>query len=174
MTAVTVATKVAPAKRVAVDFDGTLCGFAFPNIGPVKKDAREALLMFKALGFKIIIWSCRTCHWDYDVYGGDPQQPTLERDRVKEMIEWLNANEIPYDEVDDGSKGKPSADYYIDDKGVRFDDNWDEIMAFIFSRENGVKLTPKQISVLNEIAEANGFIINMSSLKKLISLEPEK
>ena len=98
-------------KRIAVDFDGTLCDMVFPEIGAIKKDAREALTLFKTLGFKIIIWSCRTCHWDYDIYGGDRNQPTLERDRVKAMAEWLDANGIPYDEIDDGSKGKPGADY---------------------------------------------------------------
>ena len=122
----------APApKRIAVDFDGTLCDMAFPEIGAIKKDAREALTLFKTLGFKIIIWSCRTCHWDYEIYGGDREQPTLERDRVKAMAEWLDANAIPYDEIDDGSKGKPGADLYVDDKGYRFTDNWEEIMTFV-------------------------------------------
>ena len=118
-------------KRIAVDFDGTLCDMEHPGIGAIKPNAREALTLFRALGFKIIIWSCRTCHWDYGIYGGDREQPTLERGRVKAMAAWLNANGIPYDEIDDGSKGKPHANLYVDDKGYRFNDNWDEIMAFV-------------------------------------------
>jgi len=121
-------------KRIAVDFDGTLCDMAFPEIGAPKVGAVEAMKVLRALGFKIIIWSCRCCHWDYDVYGGDPKQPVMERDKVQDMIAWLEAHGIEYDEIDDGSRGKPSADYYIDDKGIRFEDNWMNIAAFIMSR----------------------------------------
>ena len=127
-------------RRIAVDFDNTIADTTFPTIHGLKAGAREALTLFRELGFEIIIWSCRTCHWDYDVYGGDPNQPTLERERVKDMIAFLDANGVPYDEIDDGSKGKPGAHYYIDDKGVRFQDNWGHIAAVIYSRE-----IPKQL-----------------------------
>jgi hypothetical protein len=119
---------------IAVDFDMTLCDSKFPDCGPVMPGAKEALIMFKTMGFRILIWSCRTCHWHYDVFGGDPTQPTLERSQVKRMAAWLHANGLPYDEIDDGSRGKPWADYYIDDKGVRFSNNWNEILQFITRR----------------------------------------
>lgn len=138
---------VAP-KRIAVDFDGTLCDMAFPEIGPVKYGAKEALTMFRALGFRVVIWSCRTCHWDYDVYGGNPSEPTLQRERVKAMIAWLDENGIPYDEVDDGSKGKPGADYYIDDKGIRFSDNWVEIATFVLAQTAERGLIERQRAAL--------------------------
>lgn len=120
-------------KRIAIDFDNTISAGVFPACGPLKPGAREALSIFKMLGYDIIIWSCRTCHWDYDVYGGDRNQPTLERERVRDMIAFLDENDIPYDEVDDGSKGKPGADYYIDDKAIRFEDNWIDITARILA-----------------------------------------
>lgn len=136
-----------PTRRIAVDFDGTLCDQAFPHIGKIKPGAKEALTVFRALGFKVVIWTCRTCHWDYDVYGGDPSEPTMERERVKEMVRWLNDNGIPYDEIDDGSKGKPGADYYIDDKGIRFSDNWENIASAIMAREMAENaLPPKSTS----------------------------
>lgn len=124
---------------IAVDFDGTCCDMEFPMIGAPKPGVKEALTRFRELGYKIMIWTCRTSHFNYDVFGGDPRQPTLERDRVKEMIEWLDRNEIPYDEVDDGSRGKPGADFYIDDKGIRFDDSvgWAGITAFVESKTKG-------------------------------------
>lgn len=121
---------------IAVDFDQTLCNSDFPACGPAKDNAKEALIFFRSLGFRILIWSCRTCHWNYDTFGGDPTQPTLERDNVKLMVAMLEENGIPFDEVDDGSRGKPTADYYIDDKGVRFENNWLEIMKFIGERTN--------------------------------------
>lgn len=110
-------------KIIAIDFDGTLCDHQFPSIGPMKPGARDAVARLKSLGFYIIIWTCRTCHWNYEVFGGDPTTHTFDRPAVKDMIAWLAANEIPYDEIDDGSRGKPLADLYIDDKAIRFDEN---------------------------------------------------
>jgi hypothetical protein len=49
------------------------------------------------------------------------------------MIAFLDANDIPYDEIDDGSKGKPGALYYIDDKAIRFEDNWIDIAARVLA-----------------------------------------
>jgi hypothetical protein len=42
-------------------------------------------------------------------------------------VEWLNYYEIPYDEV---TAIKPNADYYIDDKAIRFH-NWEQTMQEI-------------------------------------------
>lgn len=116
---------------IAVDFDKTICDSDFPAAGPVKPFAKEALTIFRAMGFRILIWSCRTCHWHYDQFGGDPAQPTLERKQVQLMIECLDTNGIPYDEIDDGSRGKPLAALYIDDKGMRFADNWRELATYV-------------------------------------------
>lgn len=112
---------------VAVDFDGTLCEWKFPEIGEAKEGAAQALQRMRDAGYSILIWSCRTSHWHYDIFGGDPEQPTLDRQRVREMREWLELHHIPFDEIDDGSRGKPLADFYIDDKAVRFENNWSEI-----------------------------------------------
>lgn len=45
---------------LAVDFDGTLVENAFPAIGQFKPEILSAVLMYKDLGWKIILWSCRT------------------------------------------------------------------------------------------------------------------
>lgn len=120
---------------IAVDFDATLCDSAFPACGPMMPKAKEALTAFRNMGFLILIYSCRTCHWHYKLFPmSDPNQPVMERPHVIAMKEWLDANEIPYDEIDDGSRGKPWADYYIDDKGVRFT-NWVVVSHFIAQRE---------------------------------------
>jgi hypothetical protein len=122
-----------PVRRIALDFDGTLCDHAFPGIGEIKPGVKDAVERLRSLGFYILIWSCRTSHWDYNIFGGNPSQPALERERVKEMIAWLDANEIPYDEIDDGSRGKPLADFYVDDRAIRFDSstNWFTIASAI-------------------------------------------
>lgn len=123
-----------PQPLIAIDFDGTLCASEFPACGPPMPGAREALELFHALGYRILVYSCRTCHWHPDVFGGTPETTTLERVRAVEMREWLLEHQMPFDEIDDGSKGKPFAAFYIDDKGIRYDDNWPEVAAFVLSR----------------------------------------
>lgn len=145
---------------IAVDFDGTLCDHEYPNIGKIKPGAKEALDLFRALGYTIMIWTCRTCHFNYDVFGGDPTQPTLERTRVLEMKDFLKLHDIPYDIIDDGSKGKPGADYYIDDKAIRFQNNWAEIAYSIHDQlyrtkaEEQNKLNQQRQAALNQMLQA--------------------
>lgn len=122
-----------PPKRICVDFDGTICDHEFPKIGKVKPGAKEALETFKRLGYYIIIWSCRTCSWDKEIFNLPEEMDchSLERLHVKNMVEYLAQEQIPYDIIDDGFKGKPVADFYIDDKAIRFDDNWADIEKHI-------------------------------------------
>lgn len=104
---------------IAVDFDGTVVEHQYPKIGPVKPGAKEALKAFKKAGHKIAIWTCRTGQEEKDV-----------RD-------FLKSNDIPFDTVNvpimgaDLGTRKIYADLYIDDKGLRFEDNWDELRRFI-------------------------------------------
>lgn len=45
---------------LAVDFDGTLVKNAFPAVGKFNTDVMAAVLAYKEMGWKIILWSCRT------------------------------------------------------------------------------------------------------------------
>jgi hypothetical protein len=116
---------------VAVDFDGTLFDFAYPGIGPVKPGGKEALQRFKDLGYKVLIYSCRTCKHYPEIFSYPGEVLDMNRKVVRDMIEALDLHEIPYDSIDDGTMGKPMADFYCDDKGIRFNNNWDEISDFI-------------------------------------------
>jgi hypothetical protein len=123
-------------RDICVDFDGTIVDFAYPHIGKIKPGVKEALTRLKELGYNIIIYSCRTSRYY-------PETFTEARNKVTiaEMIWFLKEAGIPYDEVDDGTKGKPFADFYIDDKAVEFKDNWPEIAARI-EKEGILKGTP--------------------------------
>lgn len=122
-------------KTVCVDFDKTLCDSDYPKLGPPITGGREALQTFRDLGYLIIISSCRSCGWNWDLYYKDaPFVPAHEREVHQSMIGWLNRYDIPYDVIDDGTKGKVSADIYIDDKGFRFE-NWADAVAFVKARE---------------------------------------
>lgn len=119
---------------IAVDFDLTICDSKYPECGPPKKGAKAGLQALREMGFTILIYSCRTCHWHFDLFGAageDQNTPVFERYAARKMGDWLDANEMPYDEIDDGTRGKPYADFYIDDKGIRFEDNWPEVIKFV-------------------------------------------
>lgn len=45
---------------LAVDFDGTLVENAFPGIGKFNDEVLAAVKAYKGMGWKIILWSCRT------------------------------------------------------------------------------------------------------------------
>ena len=104
---------------IAIDFDGTVVDHEFPRIGALKPGAREALQAFRKAGHKIIIWTCR--HGAHE----------------KEVRVFLTENDIPFDTINNPIMGadlgtrKVYADLYIDDKGIRYEDNWDELRRFI-------------------------------------------
>ena len=137
-------------KTVCVDFDGVICKSSYPGLGPVIEGAKEALTMFKALGFTIIISSCRSCAWNWDQYYKDqPFVSAVDRKVHQDMVEFLHTNSIPYDVIDDGTKGKVSADYYIDDKGIRFSNNWPEL-AFMIHQNEIQELLGKRQAAANQ------------------------
>lgn len=131
---------------IAVDMDGTLAEWAFPDIGEPNELVIEALRVLKAKGWHIVIHTCRVnSHWE------EPDRTQI----VQEMLDWLVANDVPFDNVwglkfamatcdtlgEDGwmsiigrpgapvavwaystETGKPLADVYIDDRAYGFCD----------------------------------------------------
>jgi hypothetical protein len=100
---------------IAVDFDGTLCKHAFPEIGevePVHKAVADYLKLRKAKGDTIILWTCR--------------EDLAERKYLTEAVEWCKDKGIPIDFVNEYklpqfngfASRKICADLYIDDKAV--------------------------------------------------------
>lgn len=101
-----------PIDKIAViDFDGTLCKFAFPDVGPIEPNVREALETLKAAGYTIQIHSCRTAtYWDNE---------EERRIHIKLIQDFMAKHKLPYDKlILDITKDKPIADVYIDDRGV--------------------------------------------------------
>lgn len=86
---------------LAIDFDGTLVHKDAPLPG-----AKDILWQFHDLGYYILIHSCNNSGWIRRV---------------------LNDNDMYYDEVWE-EKGKPIADWYIDDRAVPFEGNWEAIL----------------------------------------------
>jgi phosphoglycolate phosphatase-like HAD superfamily hydrolase len=117
-------------KTIIVDFDGTIAEYhGWINGGEIGKPTngvREALRKLKDNGYKIIIQTTRT-----NISFRNEKDAVLEFDRVSK---WLKVNKIPYDEIC-LEKGKPIAMFYIDDRGIRFNGNWEEITKFILGVE---------------------------------------
>ncbi len=118
-------------KIISVDFDKTICNSDYPKIISPKENVKESLQKLRDMGFWIIISSCRTCKFYPEIFNTSNEILDMNRTVVIDMIKFLDDNKIPYDDIDDGLHGKVFAEYYIDDKGIRYNDNWLEIVKFI-------------------------------------------
>ena len=111
-------------KDLCVDLDGTILTFdgwkGEEWFGEPLPGARKALKALKDDGWTIIIHTCR---------------------ENRELIaKTLNKYDIPFDAINlnpkyPESKGKPYGDYYVDDHGVRFENNWQEILIKLLYQE---------------------------------------
>lgn len=110
-----------PDEKIAIiDFDGTLCKFAFPEVGEVEPNVRAALQILKVKEYTIKIHSCRTA-----TYWGSASE---RGEHVHLILEFLVKHDIPFDEIILGaSMDKPIADVYIDERAIRYENNWLEI-----------------------------------------------
>lgn len=94
----------------AVDFDGTLCENAYPEIGSPNKSLIRLLKRRRSKGSKVILWTCRV------------------GDRLIEAVDWCKQFGLEFDAVNEnlpemieeygGDTRKVFADVYIDDKMV--------------------------------------------------------
>lgn len=113
---------------LAVDFDGTLVEEGFhPEIGPIRKNAKEVINKLHEDGHYIIIWTCRT----------------LDVDKV---AEFLNQHQIKFHAINEEhpetmekwgySSRKIGASYYIDDRGIGGLPSWNKIYKIINRKAN--------------------------------------
>ena len=110
---------------VAIDFDGVINNYqGWKGIGvfeePVPGTA-QALSYMRKLNMVIIIHTTR----------GEANM----------IADYLNHHHIPFDHInrlpgqpDHQNLGKPQADVFIDDRAIRFEGNWNEIMHQLFSK----------------------------------------
>ena len=98
-------------KIIAVDFDGTLCKDAWPEIGEPNGNLIYELKIRKQCGYKIILWTCRT------------------GELLDKAIKWCADRGLIFDAINEnvpeaierfgGDCRKIYADVYYDDKSVR-------------------------------------------------------
>ena len=100
-------------RTIAVDFDGTLCANAYPDIGEPNTALIEQLIEEQKNGTAVILFSCR---------GGR---------RLREAVKWSKAHGLKFDRVNENlpertkifksNPRKISADLYIDDRAAVFE-----------------------------------------------------
>jgi len=110
-------------KVVAIDLDGCIAdyskGWQGENVfGDVIPGCKEALQKLKSEGNTIIIYTVRQ--------------------HTKELDQYLESNEIPYDYVNESVPGTYSQDgrkvwanVYIDDRAITFNGNWEKIPRMV-------------------------------------------
>tara|TARA_B100000902_G_C27277391_1_gene899634 strand:- start:580 stop:975 length:396 start_codon:yes stop_codon:yes gene_type:complete len=120
--------------RIAVDFDGTLCEYAFPEIGKQTeehKELLEILIKLKSEGHKIILWTNR---------GDNDQYKSL-----TEAVDWCRSKGLEFDAINEnlpdqkklsGYSPKIMADYYIDDRALQFGDEDSRRASLSYIKKN--------------------------------------
>lgn len=99
-------------KIIAVDFDGCLCQYAWPDIGTPNLNVIETLISMRALGHaKLILWTCR------------------EGETLEKAVEFCKNLGLEFDAINDNlpeqkvkyhnNSRKVSADEYWDDRAVK-------------------------------------------------------
>ena len=109
-------------KQIAVDFDDTLAIEVLGEIVPTK-GAKEAMSRLWRHGYIIVVHSARS--WEAFQDRGD---------KTRWMAEWLHKNHIPYHKIHTGF-GKPAAIAYVDDKAIKYENNWKEIVDWLIARK---------------------------------------
>lgn len=119
--------------RICIDLDGTICdlrkpGQSYADILP-KPGARERIKSLHDAGHTIIIHTARNM-------GSTGHNVGKALKNVGQItFDWLKYYEIEYDEI---FFGKPNADVTIDDRVIKFTDNWEEIteeMVFMNAKD---------------------------------------
>jgi hypothetical protein len=114
-------------RLVAVDYDGTLFPFGYVDDEPAPlPGAIEAVARLKAHDYRVWVYTSRLSPTWVASSGY-----TL--DEMRERIEkQLRKYHIPFDGI---TGEKIAAAWYVDDRAIRFDGNWPEIVDFIVWRD---------------------------------------
>lgn len=103
------------AQTLIIDLDGTITldeNLPYidkrPNLPLIKK-----LKHYKKRGFKIVIFTSRAMR----TFKGDIEQ--IKANALPEILEWLEAHKVPYDEVVVGKIWCGESGFYVDDRAIR-------------------------------------------------------
>ena len=110
-------------KNIAVDFDGVIHTFDKgwhdgTCYGEPIEGSLEALKNLST-NYNVIIFSAKV----------RPDRPLVNGKTGKQLVkDWLEKYDV-MQYVDDITYEKPRAEYYIDDKAIKFENNWKDILG---------------------------------------------
>ncbi len=117
-----------PTLSIAVDFDGTLCEDAYPNIGASDIELVGSLICAQIYGIKLILNTCR------------------EGSLLQDALDWCSNRCLHFDAVNEnlterieyfgGDCRKVSADLVLDDRAA----GWDRLVAIESIRKLRVQM----------------------------------
>lgn len=104
---------------VAVDFDGTLVKDCYPAIGELNERVFKALMEYKSMGWKLILWTCRDGRFLFDAVkfcGSKGLFFDAVNENLKEVQKLFGGSDTR----------KVYANVYLDDKAVqpKYPDRW--------------------------------------------------
>ena len=116
--------------RICIDLDGTICEIrkdsqTYEDV-KVKAGAKERIHALREAVHTIIIYTAR----NMGSTGHNVGKAMKNVGRI--TFEWLEKNGIEFDEI---FFGKPNADITIDDRVIRFRDNWADITEELIQKE---------------------------------------
>ncbi|SQO60059.1 putative capsule biosynthesis phosphatase [Escherichia coli] len=126
-------------RSIVFDVDGTLCPIRKPDedyseLEPFE-DMISLLREYKAKGFYIILYSAR----NMNTFQGNIGR--IAAVTGKQLMEWLERHNIPYDEMHLGKTWPGRGGFYVDDKSIRPDEflklSYEEILALIGDEPGG-------------------------------------
>ncbi|WP_313569457.1 capsular biosynthesis protein [Comamonas terrigena] len=101
-----------------MDLDETICTTVngdYANSIP-KPDVIERIREFKAQGFEIVISTSRNMR----TYEGNVGK--INANTLPIIVDWLDKNNVPYDEIYTGKPWCGSDGFYVDDRALRPDE----------------------------------------------------
>lgn len=105
-------------KRLVIDIDDTICRTENGQYHESKviEPIRERLLSYRAAGFEIVLHTSRNVR----TFAGNVGK--INAQTLPSLVRWLDANEIPYDEIYVGKPWCGHEGFYVDDKAIRPDE----------------------------------------------------
>lgn len=119
-----------------VDWDGTCVEEVWPGMGDWLPGAILALRELSSRG-KTVVYSLR-CH-EYeacDTLRRPLHAPLREQLSIRRMLDEAGLHDV---DVYPNGRGKPPGKFYIDDRAVRFDGNWGNVLREVSEREEPQK-----------------------------------
>jgi len=115
---------------IAIDLDGTILEYdppEYPELGEPLPGAADALQALRELGYRVVIHTCRL--------RGTPEEVG---EQAALITRHLVERGVPFDELFLPGAAKPMAEWYVDDRAIAFDGDWDAAVSRVVDRDLGM------------------------------------